>query len=290
MDPPPPPMAPPPARPVAPGAEAAGSRWAARLTPALLDEAAPTPLYHQIYLALRRIIREGAFGEDVLLPGEQALAALFAVSRITVKRALNELAADRLVSRHRGRGTLIIGRPTPPVVRSSFDGLLDSLREMGLVTRIELLETSQATAGAAGVAARMGVAAETPLQRVVRRRLLEGEPLSYLVTYTPQAIAARYGERDLADTPFLTLLERADAAPVEAEQWITAAAAEPKVAQALDVDAAAPLLRIERVMRGADGRTVQLIEGYYRPDRFQYHVRDDGFRGRSGNRRAADDS
>ena len=265
-------------------------RWAARIAPSLLDEALPAPLYHQIYLVLRGIIREGVFGTGVLLPGEQTLARLFAVSRITVKRALNELAADDLVSRHRGRGTLIVGRPTMPVVRSSFDDLLESLHQMGLVTQIELLDVAQVVAGPAGVAAQMGAAADLPLQRVVRRRRLEGEPLSYLVSYTPQAIAAHYTERDLADTPFLTLLERAGAAPAEAEQWITATAAEPQVASALGVGASTPLLKIERVMRGADGRTVQLIHGWYRPDRFQYHVRNDALRTRGAGRGPTDDS
>ncbi len=264
------------------------ARWAARLTPALLDEALPAPLYHQIYLVLRGVIREGAFPPDALLPGEQALAKLFAVSRITVKRALNELAADGLVSRHRGRGTQIIGRPTAPVVRSSFDELLQSLHQMGLVTEIELLESTGVSAGGAGVAGQMGLAAEAALQRVVRRRRLEGEPLSYLVTYTPAAIAAHYTERDLASTPFLTLLERAGATPAEAEQWITAVAAEPQVASALGVGASAPLLKIERVMRDAGGRVVQLIHGWYRPDRFQYHVRNDALRGPAENRRADD--
>ena len=49
--------------------------------------------------------------------------------------------------------------------------------------------------------------------------------------------------------------------------------AEPRAAAALDVSVAAPLLKIERVMRDADGAVVQLTHGFYRPDRFQYHVR-----------------
>jgi len=247
--------------------------WAARLSPTLLDEALPTPLYHQVYLVLRGIIREGGFQSETLLPGEQSLARLLEVSRITVKRALNELAADKLVSRHRGRGTVITGRPSVPIVRSSFDNLIESLQQMGLVTEIELLDVAEVTAGEAGVATQMDTPADCRLQRAVRRRKLEGEPLSYLVTFTPQSIAAHYSREDLALTPFLTLLERAGAAALEAEQWITAVTAEPQVASALGVSAGAPLLKIERVMRGRDGRTVQLIHGFYRPDRFQYHVR-----------------
>ncbi len=247
--------------------------WQARLSPALLDETLPIPLYHQIYLFLRGIIQQAEFGSETLLPGEQAMARLLSVSRITVKRALNELAAEKLVSRHRGRGTLATPRPRTPVVRSSFDNLLESLQQMGLATKVELLGIAEVRAGDAGVDVQMGLNAAQVMQRAVRRRMLEGEPLSYLVTYTPRAIAAHYSEHDLAHTAFLTLLERAGAAPLEAEQWITAVSAEPPVAAALDLATGAPVLKIERVMRDAEGATVQLIHGFYRPDRFQYHVR-----------------
>ena len=249
------------------------SFWVTRLAQTRLDERAPTPLYHQLFLVLRDIIREGAFGTDTLLPGEQTLAGLLTVSRITVKRALNELAAETLVSRHRGLGTRVTPRARLPVVRSAFDNLLESLQQMGLATTIELIEIADVRAGPAGVAAHLDLPDTASVQRAVRRRRLEGEPLSYLVTYTPRAIATRYSPEDVANTSFLELLERAGAAPLEAEQWITAVAAEPRVAAALDVDPAAPLLKIERIMRDATGAPVQLVHGYYRPDRFQYHVR-----------------
>ncbi len=247
--------------------------WETRLSPDMLDEAQPTPLYHQIYMIIRGIIEQNEIGPKTLLPGEQTLTRLFAVSRITVKRALNELAADKLVSRHRGRGTIVAPRSSIPMVRSSFENLIESLEEMGLVTQIELIEVGEVSAGDSAAATLMHLPVNAVLQRVVRRRLLEGQPLAYLITFTPQDIAASFSVEDVAHKTFLALLERAGAAPLDAEQWITAVAAEPQTAAALDVSVSAPLLKIERVMRDASGRTVQLSLGFYRPDRFQYHVR-----------------
>lgn len=239
---------------------------------AFLDDQLPTPLYHQIYLAMRERIRSGALAAGDLLPGEQELARLFNVSRITVKRALNELAADGLVTRHRGRGSFISSLPAPPVVKGSFDTLIESLRLMGLETDVELLDVTDMPADS-HVAPLLGLEVGAPLQRAVRRRKLSGEPFSYLVTFVPAEVAARYSRDDLATTPLLLLLERAGAAAIEAEQWITAVAADPQMAASLDVALGAPLLKVERVMRDAKGRPVQLIEAHYRPDRFQYHVR-----------------
>lgn len=239
---------------------------------AVLDPGLPTPLYHQAYLVLRERIRAGRLLADATLPGEQELARAFNVSRITIKRALNELALDGLVTRHRGRGTIVSGGGHIPVVKGSFDTLIESLRIMGLETQVELMDVRDVPAPDA-VAQLLGLDTGALVQRAVRRRKLQGEPFSHLVTFVPAALAARYDTRDLASTSLLTLLERAGAAAVSAEQWITAVAAEPQVAGALGVAAAAPLLKIERVMSDANGEAIQLIHAHYRPDRFQYHVK-----------------
>ena len=236
-----------------------------------LDERLPTPLYHQIYLILREKIRSGEIREGDTLPGEQELAKTFDVSRITVKRALNELAADNLVTRHRGRGTIVSGGGIVPVVRGSFDTLIESLHLMGLETEVEVLEVADVPADA-NVAAHLGLQPGDQVQKATRRRKLGGEPFSHLVTYVPAKIAERYTLDDLASTSLLILLERVGAAAFSAEQWITAVAAEPSVAAALGIAASTPLLRIERVMLDAKGVPVQLIYSHYRSDRFQYHV------------------
>jgi len=246
--------------------------WCGDIGAAQLDPNLPTPLYHQIYLLLRERIRAGRLEAGSMLPGEQELAKLFNVSRITVKRSLNELASDGLVSRHRGRGTIIATGRAVPVVRGSFTTLMQSLRVMGLETEVEVIDVADIEADQT-VLQHLRLAPGAVVQRAVRRRKIEGEPFSYLISFVPSDIAARYSVTELAGTSLLTLLERAGAAAHSAEQWITAVEAEPQIAAALGVAPSSALLRIERIMRAAKGRPVQLIYAYYRPDRFQYHLK-----------------
>jgi GntR family transcriptional regulator len=246
--------------------------WCGDIGAAQLDPDLPTPLYHQIYLMLRERIRAGRLAAGAMLPGEQELAKLFNVSRITVKRSLNELASDGLVSRHRGRGTVVAAGRAVPVVKGSFSTLMHSLRVMGLETEVELIEVADIAADTE-IARHLRLAPGSKVQRAVRRRKIENEPFSYLISFVPSEIAAGYSVEELAATSLLSLLERAGAAAQSAEQWITAVEAEPQIAAALNVAPAAALLRIERVMRAAKGRPVQLIYAYYRPDRFQYHLK-----------------
>ena len=243
-----------------------------KLAPDLVDESLPTPLYHQIYLMLRERIVSGRLEVGDLLAGEQEMAKLLGVSRITVKRALNELAARGLVHRQRGRGTTVAGSAVMPLVASSFDTLLESLQRMGLQTEVELLEVSEIPAGALA-AERLQIKPDTLVQRAVRLRRLNGEPFSYLINYIPMSIACLFQREDLASGSMLSMLEKAGMPAQEAEQWITAVAADASVAGLLDVSLGEPLLKIDRVMRGPKRRPVQYIEAHYRPDRYHYHFR-----------------
>jgi GntR family transcriptional regulator len=243
-----------------------------------------TPLYQQVYMSLRERIISGELAAGSLLAGEQEMARAQGVSRITIKRAFNELAARGLVHRQRGRGTTVAGGAVIPLVAGSFDTLVESLQRMGLQTEIELIEVRNEAAGAK-IGERLEIEPEGLVQRAVRMRKLSGTPFSYLINYVPAAIADRYSKDDLASTSMLTLLERAGASPQEAEQWISAVSAPPAIAAALDVTPGSPLLKIDRVMRGSGRRPVQFIEVHYRPDRFHYHFRtqrggraDDGWR------------
>ncbi|MEL7042160.1 MAG: GntR family transcriptional regulator [Pseudomonadota bacterium] len=241
-------------------------------TPADIDESAGVPLYQQIYDLLRARIMDGTMQLNDRLPAEQDLTQALGVSRITVKRAMNELAVAGLVRRQRGIGTVVIYDVAAPTVKGSFETMIDGLTRMGLETEVQLLDCTIGTASPA-ISEALDLKGGKSVQRIVRLRRLDGEPFSYLVTYIPYDIAEGYDDAQLATESLIKLLEQAGHAPVEAEQTITATQAEPAVAANLGVAPGSPLLRIHRIMKDASGRPVQDITAHYRADRFEYHMR-----------------
>ena len=239
---------------------------------AVIDDRLPTPLYHQIYLVLRNKILDGEYGLGSLLPSEQQSAKQFGVSRITAKRALNDLAADGLVVRERGRGTRVTYRAASPPVKASVDGLLENLLAMGLKTKVSLREFGY-VAASENVARALNCEKGDVVQRAVRVRRLEGEPFSYLTTFVPEDIGRSYSREDLSKKPLLTLLECDGIVISGAEQTITATLADADAAAALGVDLGSPLLRISRVVHDQTERPVEYIIGLYRPDRYQFRMR-----------------
>jgi GntR family transcriptional regulator len=236
-----------------------------------VDGGLPTPLYHQIYTILRDDIVSGRYPAGTILPSEFELTRDYGVSRVTAKRALNDLAAEGLVSRERGRGTVVRYEAAVPPLRSSVEGLLENLLAMGLATEVRLLEFDYVPA-TTEVARALGVEAGATVQRAVRVRSLEGEPFSHLTTHVPAAIGRSFSREDLASEPLLRLLERCGVVVSSARQTITATLADARIAALLKVQIGAPLLAISRVVFDQGGQAVEYITGLYRPERYQYQM------------------
>ena len=154
---------------------------------------------------MRGKILKGEFGFDAPMPSEQETAALFQVSRITAKRALNDLAADGLVKRERGRGTRVTYLAPVQPLRSSVDGLLENLLQMGLETEVRLKSFGYVRPDR-DVALALQCAEDGLVQHAIRVRCLDEEPFSYLETHVPEQIGRSYSREDLATRPLLELL------------------------------------------------------------------------------------
>ncbi len=237
-----------------------------------VDPGIPTPLYHQIYLILRERIVSGAYDSATRLPTEFELVRDYSVSRITAKRALDELAADGLVVRRRGRGTSIVDRVAAEPVEANLSGLIENLLVVGLETKVDILDFGY-IAAPPPVRAALKLSAGAQVQRAVRVRRYRGVPLSYSTSWVPDDLGRAYTARDLARKPLLALLEKAGCLIGSADQTVSAVLAEPGVARALDVPVGSPLLSVLRTVFDQRGRAVEHIAILYRPDRYQYRTK-----------------
>lgn len=234
----------------------------------------PLPKYHQIYLVLREQIHEGRFAEG--LPGELSLMKQFQVARVTVRRALEQLAGEGLISRNPGRRTRALDVPAarsegprPPLRRARLTGLLENLVSMGLQTRVKVLEV-QTIAAPGAVAEALQIEPGEAVQKAVRVRSTREGPLSHITTYVPGAVGRRFGARELAQKPILMLLEESGVKVGRAQQTISARLADATLAQHLEVEVGSALLAVRRLIFDDRERPVQWLHGLYRPDRYEY--------------------
>ena len=85
-----------------------------------LDEKSAQPLYQQLQRALRGAIENRVIGPDDALPPERDLAEMLNVSRITVRKAIDELVEDGLLIRKQGSGTFVSNRKLIVLLRAQI--------------------------------------------------------------------------------------------------------------------------------------------------------------------------
>jgi GntR family transcriptional regulator len=225
----------------------------------------------QVYLVLRDRILSGTVSFGTKLPTENDLADYYGVSRVTVRRALGELARERLIERRRSAGTRVTYRPSPAPITADISGVLANLADMGRRTAVKLLSFNYVAADGP-VARALNVAPDQLLQRSVRVRSVDGLPFSYLTTHVPECVSVTFTRQDLASRPLLELLERAGVKVEHARQRISAGLATPDVAEALGVRSGSPLIELVRVVYDQSGRAVEHLHALYRPDRYAFEI------------------
>lgn len=224
-----------------------------------------------VYLVLRDRILSGAVGFGTKLPNENELADYHGVSRVTVRRALGELARERLIERRRSAGTRVTYRPSPAPITADISGVLANLADMGRRTAVKLLSFDYVPAEGM-VAQMLGVASDELLQRSVRIRSVDGLPFSYLTTHVPENVSVTFTRQELASRPLLELLERAGVKAEHARQRISAVLPTPNAAEALGLHTGSPLIELVRVVYDQSGRGVEHLHALYRPDRYAFEI------------------
>jgi len=218
------------------------------------------PLYTQLERILREAILDGNLGQNEPLPTERELASRYNISRITVRKALNALQHEGLLTRRRGAGTFVAPRE-----ERSFSGLPAFSEDMlagGRTTRSRWIEreTDMVTADESML---LGLAPGARVHRLKRLRHADDMPVALEVSVVPAYCVI--GE--LADDESLYIaLQKAGNPVLRALQRLRAVALEAAEADCLYIEIGAPGLYVERRGFLRDGRTAELTRAWYRGD------------------------
>ena len=229
-----------------------------------------SPLYRQIKALLLESLRSAAWRPGEAIPSEMDLASRYKVSQGTVRKAIDELAAENLLVRKQGKGTFVATHGERQV-RFRFLRLAPDSGEPGSVER-QLLEFRRARASA-DVARMLELKAGDPMVMIRRLLVFSGDPVVLEEVWLPGTLfkgltAASVSEHrgalyNLFETQFGTRM-------VRAEEKLKAAAADKSNAASLGVEPGHPLLAVERVSYTYSDKPVEWRRGLYKTDRYFY--------------------
>ena len=220
-----------------------------------------SPLYQQIKDLLVGSLERGEWKPGELIPSEIELAARFQVSQGTVRKAVDELAAEHLVVRRQGKGTFVATHHEARAQYRFLRVLPDEGEAVPAVSRV--LECRRLRAPS-DVARLLDLRAGDPLVYVRRLLTFDGTPVVLDDIWLPGPIFKGLTAERLAEYkgPLYGLFETEfGTRMIRAEERIRAVAAEPESAKLLQVAAGEPLLLVERVSYTYGERAVEVRRG-----------------------------
>jgi GntR family transcriptional regulator len=230
------------------------------------------PLYGKVEEVLASEISGGDMHPGDRLPSEDELLTRFAVSRITIRRAIQNLIQRGIVEIQRGRGTFVLA-PKISQELTNLTGFVEDMDTHGRTASARVVSQGMVVASAR-VARQLGISKGTRVMRIERVRLADAVPMSFDETYLPLDIGRKIVRNDLRVIPIFTLLEEKYGVPLtEAQYRLEAAAASAPVAKALEVAEGTPIFRIERTSFTTDGKPIDYEMLSYRGDLIQFVTR-----------------
>jgi GntR family transcriptional regulator len=232
-----------------------------------------SPLYQQIKNLILQSLQNGEWKPGDLIPSELDLAARYRVSQGTVRKAIDELAAENLLVRRQGKGTFVATHAEEHIqyrfLRLHPDlGTLDS---EGPAAR-EILSCRR-TRAPAEITTPLGLRAGDALIQVSRVLSFHGVPTILEDLWLPGSAFKGLTLDNLAQHqgPMYALFEsQFGVRMVRAQEKIKAVSADETAAALLHVSTGTPLLSVERVAYTYNDVPMEFRRGLYRTDRHHY--------------------
>lgn len=213
------------------------------------------PLYLQVKATLLRRLVDGVWQPGTALPSEGQLAAEIGVSQGTVRKALDELAAENIVIRRQGRGTFVAEHDERRILFQFFKLARDDGERR--FPESSVLEVVIAAADEAEIES-LGIEPAAQVIRIRRVRSLQGRPIILETLSLPHQLFSGLETAPIPNNLYSLYAAKYGVTIARAREKLKAVALLPDEAMLLDASPGFPALKINRVALSLEGSPVEL--------------------------------
>jgi GntR family transcriptional regulator len=231
----------------------------------------PTPLHHQIKIAVLQGIEQGWLRPGSQLPRERRIAEALGVSLAPVRQAMVDLTKEGYVDRTRGKGTFVRERKLIEKIQilGSFHG---SMRQQGLAPVVRVLSSTIERASE-HVAEALQLNGHRRIWCLRRLAFLEDTPVALLSAWLPASYQKGMSSRDFGEGSLYDALAEVHGVEMtSADNLVEVGRAGLDDAELLQLTPGSPLLEVSGVTRDQRERPVEYSRVLYRPEHFRFAI------------------
>ena len=224
--------------------------------------------YQEIANKLRAQIQAGVYKSGEQLALEREMCEQYGVSRITIKRAVDELVKEGLVVKRRGSGTFVKSLEDEDVkelsMANQFSGFAATFkgRNVGTkVLRFDIIHPEEE------VAAKLQMSVDDFIYDIVRVRSLDGQPVVIEYTQMPIQLIPGIKRQVLEKSSYGYIEEELKLKIQSAHRTVRAVMPTEEEKKELDIKGVLPLLEVTQVAFLDDGRPFEFSIAHHRADR-----------------------
>jgi GntR family transcriptional regulator len=237
----------------------------------VLDKRSHLPLHQQLKAIIEDRILSGEWLPGTQVPSERELCEHYQISRITVRQALSALVMEGHLVRTQGRGTFVAS-PRIEQQLTQLTGFTQDMQARGKRPSAQILEAGNISA-LPNVARALKIKVGENVIMLKRLRLADGEPVAIEIAYLLDSRCHGILKEKLATRSLYDILtKKYNLKPVRAMQQMEAIACPASEAKLLGTRRGAPVLHIHRTTYDRNGQAFELVESFYRGDRYTFYA------------------
>ena len=225
------------------------------------------PRYIQLSDEIRNMILNNEYQYEEMFPPERELETTYEMDRKTIRKALNILVEEGLLTRIKGKGTFVNSPDINYSMRkiSGFGGLLE---QQGIESTAKVISVSEEQAGYR-LGKLMEIGRAEPVWKMIRQRFAKGEPLALEITYVKQGIIPDFANIDFEVYSLYDMYTKHGHVPAFVEERIDAVEVSAVEAKYLGIQEGESVFSVSDITRDQDQKVIEYTRTYTNSSRIK---------------------
>lgn len=229
-----------------------------------------TPMHVQLRELLRAKIDSGEWVSGEAIPSERELAATYGLNRTTVRNAIQGLVDEGVLKKVQGKGTFVKDHKIATRL-NELVGFSKVIQESGHKPSTKLLYSGKRKAGYK-YSTIFQIGKEEEIYRIVRLRLVDGEPYSIEDAYIPMKYVPEIEKVDFQVISLYEFYAQNGIILTQGKEMLSVVKARSSEAKLLQIPVGSPVFLSKYISQDKEGRSIEYLHSYSRCDKMSFSI------------------